>query len=419
MIKKLLLFPVLIISLLIFINYYANPPDGYTGAPIPDEFSCAVCHNYDTKHFEASTEIVGIPTKISPGETYPVEIIVSNADKKAKRTSFQMVAVNADKNNAGIFLNPKGNVKFSTYKNRTYSESQPGVKLSNGKSIFKFDWKAPVTSTNSIISFYATAVIADGDNTFANDAVKQTATFGILGNSLNVETIEQTNNYCRGDSSGYAKIKISGGTSPYKIQWTDGSGTNELSNLKAGLYFVTATDANGLKGIGKIKITEPDLLLIDSAKITNPSTTGLGTLSVAVSGGTPPYVFRWEYNNAFFSGDSAIYNLYPGNYKLELKDNCNTIIDTVFTLKYSSSVDYYLSENLYVFPNPVDNILKINSPGFKIQTFKFYGLSGKKFDERNVNSNDFEIDVSQYKSGIYFIVLTNAKHKLIRKIVIR
>ena len=46
-------------------------------------------------------------------------------------------------------------------------------------------------------------------------------------------------------SSGYLDIIVAGGQSPYTFNWSNGSTTQNLSNLPTGNYFLTVTDANG------------------------------------------------------------------------------------------------------------------------------------------------------------------------------
>lgn len=415
---KLTILFVLLTSIIIFLNYYANPPDGYTGAPIPNELSCTVCHFYDTKHIEGSTEILGIPVKLTPGDTYPVEIVIKNPDKKAKRTSFQFLAFNGEKS-SGILSNPGLNVKFSNYKDRIYSESQPGRKINNKNTVFKFDWTAPSGPDNSVISFFATSVLADGDNTFANDAVKETAIYSVLGNCLHVDIIDLKNNSCRGDSSGYAEIEFSDGTPPYSILWSNGKTSKKITGLKSDLYFVTVTDATGLKGIGKIKITEPRLLLIDSTRLINPSENIKGSINIFLSGGNKPYHFTWKYNSSFFSNQQNIYNLNPGKYYLEIIDSCGTDIDTFFNIEYQSAIyKTYINEGIIVYPIPAKSYINIISKKHKVIKYSIFDLSNETIEKKEINTKNYIISVASLKKGIYFLELHLQKRKIIKKIII-
>jgi hypothetical protein len=418
MLNKIFITLILLSSLLVLLNYYTNPPDGYTGAPVPDELSCTLCHCFDTKHIIGSTEISGIPEKIIPGKIYPVEIIINNPDKKAVRTSFEFTALYRE-SSTGSLLNPQGNVKFSSYKSRDYAESRPGVTINDRKTVFSFDWQAPLEPDNSIISFYATSVLADGDNSFANDAVKETATFGVLGNSLNVETVDISNNICRGDSSGYAKIKISGGTPPYKIKWSNGQNKIEITGLKAGFYFSTVTDTNGFIGIGKIKISEPDLLFIDSTKVSNISNNKPGKIEILVSGGTKPYSFYWQHNGTYFSSEQNIYDLSSGKYNLTITDSCSIQLDTVFYIENkTATTGITLNDNVSIYPVPTKTVLNVCSQNHKIESFSIYDISNKLILKNKIKDYKYKMDVSTFKKGIYFIELSFDNKKSIHKIII-
>ncbi|MBK7683034.1 MAG: SprB repeat-containing protein [Bacteroidetes bacterium] len=63
---------------------------------------------------------------------------------------------------------------------------------------------------------------------------------GILVSVTNV-----TNETCAGFANGSINISVSGGSAPYTYLWSNGSVTQNQSNLSAGTYTVTVTDSNG------------------------------------------------------------------------------------------------------------------------------------------------------------------------------
>ncbi|MBK7466386.1 MAG: hypothetical protein IPJ43_05955 [Saprospiraceae bacterium] len=58
-------------------------------------------------------------------------------------------------------------------------------------------------------------------------------------------SIASTKDECEGKNNGEASINVSSGKSPYQYKWNNGSMTNKITNINAGSYTVTVTDANG------------------------------------------------------------------------------------------------------------------------------------------------------------------------------
>ncbi len=128
---------------------------------------------------------------------------------------------------------------------------------------------------------------------------------------------------CNGSTEGYVKINVSGGTPPYRYQWSNFAVTQNIDSLQAGVYSVTVTDFNQCAFEANQIIPEPELLqnqfTVDPVKCYKGSD---GTLEAAISGGTPPYFITWyspEYtlNNR----TNRLENLSEGLYQIEIYDS--------------------------------------------------------------------------------------------------
>lgn len=133
--------------------------------------------------------------------------------------------------------------------------------------------------------------------------------------------ISTTNVSCFGGNNGTATPTTSGGVPGYSYIWSSGSGTN----LIAGAYSVTTTDANGCSIITIFNITQPTQL---STTLTTSNVSCFGEndgyATVNVFGATPPYSYIW-------SSGSGI-NLSAGIYSVTISDNLLCSVTQNFTI---------------------------------------------------------------------------------------
>lgn len=138
---------------------------------------------------------------------------------------------------------------------------------------------------------------------------------------------------CNGVCDGTATVSTSGGTPPYTYLWSDGQTTVTATNLCAGSYNITVTDANGCTNTSHQDLVEPAALSI-LISTTDISCFGAcdGQLSANVSGGTSPYTYQWD--NGGLSVTQNITNLCAGTYCVTATDangctitDCKTITD--------------------------------------------------------------------------------------------
>ncbi|HOE04861.1 MAG TPA: gliding motility-associated C-terminal domain-containing protein [Bacteroidales bacterium] len=114
-------------------------------------------------------------------------------------------------------------------------------------------------------------------------------------NALSLQFSNVQNVSCAGMADGAAIAIVTGGTGPYSYDWDDPGNSTQAtaSNLPAGMYHVTVTDAHGCTITNQILITEPVALQV--AATSQPVQCGitLGSASAQVIGGTMPYSYSW------------------------------------------------------------------------------------------------------------------------------
>lgn len=82
--------------------------------------------------------------------------------------------------------------------------------------------------------------------TVDNGCFQQTKCFNIVDCDLvQINISGSTQPACPDYPAGDISISVSGGTTPYKFKWSNGSVNQNLNDLTAGQYTVTVTDANG------------------------------------------------------------------------------------------------------------------------------------------------------------------------------
>jgi len=145
---------------------------------------------------------------------------------------------------------------------------------------------------------------------------------------------------CAGGNDGSITSNISGGAAPYTYSWSNGINNDSiLTNLTAGDYSLTVTDANGCTVIVTATVDDGAIITI----ILTPSApfcAGVndGSISSSVSGGTAPYTYSWSNGT---TGVPTLNNLLAGDYNLTVTDanGCMTIATTTINEGVIITVD--------------------------------------------------------------------------------
>jgi outer membrane protein OmpA-like peptidoglycan-associated protein len=169
---------------------------------------------------------------------------------------------------------------------------------------------------------------------------------------LDVKSQEIVDISCFGTAEGSVKIDVTGGVSPYAFNWSNGSKTKDLVNIKAGQYNIKVVDSKGCNQSLDVRISEPPLLRTTIAEEINVKCKGesTGAVNLLVSGGTTPYLYEWSDGNT----EKNNTDIGAGSYNVKITDSkacVNTLSATVTepselysTLNKATNIDCF-SEN--------------------------------------------------------------------------
>ena len=122
---------------------------------------------------------------------------------------------------------------------------------------------------------------------------------------------------CFGHTDGGIAVELSGGMPPYQAHWSNGAEGLALSNLQAGIYELTVTDANDCQEVASVAVTE-NLPLEIELLVQESECQGLpnGVISTSILGGASPYSYLWSDG----STTEILENLPSGWYEITVID---------------------------------------------------------------------------------------------------
>ncbi len=172
------------------------------------------------------------------------------------------------------------------------SSGSATITMSGGTGPYFYLWSNGGNSSTDInltVGSYTVTVTDSNGCTFVDTAT-------IISTTGITNTATYTDISCFGLNNGSATITPVGGNAPFTYAWTPFVGnTATVTNLAAGNYTVTATDAGGCTTTATFVLVEPPALTSTGAG-TNVSCFGgndaSGTISEA--GGTGPYTYVWS-----------------------------------------------------------------------------------------------------------------------------
>ena len=214
------------------------------------------------------------------------------------------------------------------------TDGQSILIISGGIAPYAYGWTNSATGVNGTgvilvdggtdtIKNLSAGIYLVGVQDALNEAIGDTV-FIVEPAQLNVN-ITNTNVDCFGANNGTATANVTGGVQPYTYNWSNMGTTQTITNLTAGMYYLTVTDFNNCQITDSVQVAAPTQQLTVLMSKIDVSCNGAdnGQAFSTVQGGLQPYSYVWSNGDFTANVDS----LEPGVIAVSITDafNCSVV----------------------------------------------------------------------------------------------
>jgi PKD repeat protein len=287
---------------------------------------------------------------------------------------------------------------------------------SGGSPGYSFLW------SNGSTSATATALAAGTYTVTVTDNNGCTATNTVSVSNTNAPALSSsaTPTTCAGDFDGTATVAASGGTAPFTYLWSDGQTTPTATNLLAGNYSVTVTDAGGCLAVEVVTVSSPSPLS-NSMSTTSDNGFSNGSATASASGGNGSYTYTWSNGQ---TGPTAS-GLAAGTYVVTISDALGcSLVDSVDVPLLVIGLTDIRPDLFQVGPNPFTEVLVLR-PSLVIEgdfQVRLIDQRGRlTYSERVASHSGMPVVLrpGTLSDGIYFLVIETSQGRLVQKVLHR
>lgn len=237
-------------------------------------------------------------------------------------------------------------------------------------------------------------------------------------------TFVAQNPVCAGESTGSITVIPEGGSEPYSFAWSNNQTGATATNLAAGAYFVTITDAEACTTVGVQTLTDPAVLLV-STNVAQPAS-GLcnGSIGLAIMDNPGTLTFNWTLDGQFFSDEQNLSALCPGLYALSITDQngCTHTLSVQLTPAVGTADP---AEEIFaeIQPNPLKDKgqLVVRLPSASDLFLSLNDSQGRKLRDWSagtVLAQNIPLELGDLPQGIYWLKITAGERVAVRKVVV-
>ena len=266
------------------------------------------------------------------------------------------------------------------------------VTTEGGNPPFTYQWSNGATTpslSGAVAGSYSLTVV-DNSGCNINEDFEITEPEALVIVSCSSEAVTVTQG-----TDGVASVEVSGGTEPYTFLWSNGRTTNPATNLEAGAYSVTVTDANGCESETTCAVQQPSC---SDYSVTIRSTQNVscfgendGSIEISVNGASGNLTYNWS---GEVSSGSLATSLPAGNYEITAIDDtgCESSAAVVIT-EPEEFIGTTLVNDVTCFEQSNGSILVELSGGTVPYTYLWSNGSSVE-DLENIGSGQFTLTVT-------------------------
>lgn len=217
-----------------------------------------------------------------------------------------------------------------------------------GSGSYSYSWStSPVQTTATATGLTAgTYTVSVSDNNGCVTPATAVVTITQPASALGASITGTTDVLCKGNNTGTATVSATGGSGFYTYLWNNAQTTATASQLIAGSYTVTVSDANGclIPVTSVATINEPNdslkaTIAVDNNVICYGASTG--QLTVNPTGGSGSYTYLWNDNQT----TATATGLAAGTYTVTVSD-VNGCPETVEVIEAVTQPDFLLEASV-------------------------------------------------------------------------
>ena len=281
--------------------------------------------------------------------------------------------------------------------NETCNNNQGAINITVSGSGLTYLWSNGAT-TEDLTGLSAGNYSCTASN--ASGCSVNTGTITVINSpgTLVVSNQSVTDALC-GNNGGAINVNIFGGQIPYTYLWSNGTSSQDLTNLTAGIYTLQISDNGGCSLAHSVTVdNSPGTLAISTSVLTHEAciagvgTNGQGAINITVTGGSAPITYLWS-NGA---NTQDVTNLTDGNYSVTINSFGGCSLTQSYTILPNGS-------NIAITSSSVSNESCGSGTGEINLT-----LSGDSGPYNYLWSNGAAVeDISSLSSGTYSLIVSN------------